>query len=215
LGTARTMPPQSDTFGGILIMKKEREQKYEAYNHRILWATAQKNLAKSRESENDALYFALSAMLMMYFSFEGYLNWLGNSIAPEVWEMEREFFNKPPYQGTLGKYLFLSKVLVLESPDKSKPPFQTVKDLQQLRDRAVHPRAERGTKNVKYSEGKFPQHHRSWLSTKVSAKKRDDAEKNIQQLVIELHQAAKVHYPDIVDTSEPFGGMLGFSITDD
>lgn len=195
-------------------MKKEREQKYEVYNHRILWATAQKNLAKSRESEDDALYFALSSMLMMYFSFEGYLNWLGHLIAPEVWEMERDFFKKPPYQGTLGKYLFLSKVLVLESPDKSKAPFQTVKDLQQLRDRAVHTRVETGNKEVRYSEGKFPPNHRSWLSTKVTTKKRDNAENDIQQLVSELHQAAKVHYPDIVLTSEPFGEMLGFSITD-
>ncbi len=195
-------------------MKKEREQKYETYNHRILWATAQKNLAQSRASENDALYFALSALLMMYFSFEGYLNWLGHLIAPEVWEIEKDFFNKPPYRGTLGKYLFLSKVLVLESPDKSKGPFQTVKELQQLRDKAVHPRVERGTKNVKYSEGKVPPRHRSWLSTKVSDQKRDIAEKNIQQLVNELHQAAKVHYPDIVDTSEPFVGILGFAITD-
>ena len=181
-------------------MKKEREQKYEIYNHRILWATAQKNLAMSRKPENDALYFALSAMLMMYFSFEGYLNWLGQSIAPEVWEMERDFFNKPPYQGTLGKYLFLTKVLVLESPDKSKGSFQTVKELQQLRDRAVHPIAERGTKNVKCSEGKFSPLHRSWLSTKVSAEKETSLKKNIQLLVNELHRAAKVHYPDIVDS---------------
>lgn len=195
-------------------MKKERKQKYEVYNNRILWATAQKILAKSRESENDVLYFALSAMLIMYFSFEGYLNWLGHSIAPEVWELERDFFNKPPYQGTLGKYLFLSKVLVLEPPDKSKGSFQTVKELQQLRDRAVHLRSECGTKNVRYSEGKFPPLHRSWLSTKVSAVKRDIAEKNIQQVVNELHQVAKLHYPDFVDTSEPFFGILGFNITD-
>lgn len=195
-------------------MKKERKQKYETYNHRILWATAQKNLAQSRESENDALYFALSAMLMMYFAFEGYLNWLGHFIAPEVWESEKDFFNKAPYQGTLGKYLFLSKVLVLEPPDKSKGPFQTVKELQQLRDKAVHPRAERGNKSVKFSEGKFPPTHRSWLSTKVSSQKRDKAENNIKHLVNELHQAAMVHYPDMIDTSEPFIGILGFDITD-
>ena len=138
-------------------------------------ATAQKNLVQSRETANDALYFALSAMLMMYFAFEGYLNWLGHLIAPEVWESEKNFFNKAPYQGTLGKYLFLSKVLVMEPLDKSKGPFQTVKDLQQLRDKA---------------------------------------EKNVRHLVNELHQVAKVHYPDVMDTSEPFIGILGFDITD-
>ena len=196
------------------IMKKEREQNYETYNHRILWTTAQKNIALSRDSENDALYFALSAMLMMYFAFEGYLNWLGYLIAPEVWEKEKEFFNRPPYQGTLGKYLFLSKVLVLQVPDKSGGPFQTVKELQQLRDKAVHPRTESGKRSVKFAEDKFPQNYRPWLSTKVSANKRDRAEKNIEALVNELHQAAKDHYPDIIDVTGPFSGMSGFDITD-
>jgi hypothetical protein len=136
-------------------------------------------------------------------------------LAPEVWEIERDFFNKPPYQGTLGKYAFLSKVLVLEPPDKSKGSFQTVKELQQLRNSAVHPQTERGTKKVKYSEGNFPPLNRSWLSTKVSAEKRDNSEKNIRQLINELHQAAMVHYPGIVDIKDPLFGILGFYITDE
>lgn len=195
-------------------MKKEREQKYEIYNHRILWTTAQKTLALSRESQVDSLYFALSAMLMMYFAFEGYLNWLGHLIAPEIWDKEKDFFNRPPYQGTLGKFLFLSKILILPIPNKSGGPFQTVKELQQLRDKAVHSRAESGKRNVKFPDGKFPPNYRSWLYTKVSAEKRDRAEKNIVALVNELHQAAKVHYPGIITVSEPFSGMLGFDITD-
>ena len=195
-------------------MKKEREQKYEIFNHRILWITAQKNLALSRDSENDALFFALSAMLMMYFAFEGYLNWLGHLIAPEVWDKEKDFFNRPPYQGTLGKYQFLSKVLVLQAPDKSVGPFQTVKELQQLRDKAVHPRTESGKRSVKFTEDKFPPNYRSWLSTKVSANKRDRAEKNIEALVNEIHQAARAHYPDLIKVTEPFSGMSGFNITD-
>ena len=164
------------------IMKKEREQKYEIYNHRILWITAHKNLALSRASEDDALFFALSAMLMMYFAFEGYLNWLGNLIAPEVWHNEKEFFNRPPYQATLGKYLYLSKILVLQAPNKSEGLFQTAKELQQLRDKVVHPRSESGKRSVKFAEGKFPRNYQSWLSTKVSAKKRDRAEKDIEAL---------------------------------
>jgi hypothetical protein len=197
------------------IMRKEREQKYESYNHRILWITAQKNLALSRDSEVDSLYFALSAMLMMYFAFEGYLNWLGHLIAPEVWDKEKDFFNRPPYQGTLGKYLFLSKVLVLPAPNKSGGPFQTAKELQQLRDKAVHPRTESGKRNVKFTEDNFPPNYRSWLSTKVSAKKRDRAEKNIEALVNELHHGAKAHYPGIITVTEPFSGRLSFDITDD
>jgi hypothetical protein len=171
-------------------------------------------LTLSRTSENDALFFSLSAMLMMYFAFEGYLNWLGLLIAPEVWDKEKEFFSRPPYQGTLGKYLYLSKVLVLQVPDKSEGPFQTAKELQQLRDKSVHPRSESGERNVKFVEGKFPPSYRSWLATKVSAKKRDRAEKDIKTLVNELHQAAKVHYPDMITVTEPFTDMLSFNITD-
>ena len=163
-------------------MKKEREQKYEIYNHRILWITANKNLTLSRTSEKDALFYSLSAMLMMYFAFEGYLNWLGSLVAPEIWCEEKEFFNKSPYQGTLGKYLFLSKILVLPAPTQSKRPFQTVKELQQLRDKAVHPRTESGKRNVKFVEGKFPPNYRSWLSTKVSAQKKDRQKKDVEAL---------------------------------
>ena len=133
---------------------------------------------------------------------------------PEVWDEEKDFFNRPPYQGTLGKYLFLAKVLVLKAPNKSGGSFQTVQELQQLRDKAVHPRTESGKRNVKFAEGNFPTNYRSWLSTKVSAKKRDKAEKDIKALVNELHQAARDHYPTIITVTEPFSGILGFDITD-
>lgn len=195
-------------------MKNERKQTFEIYNHRILWITAQKNLSLSRTPDNNALFYSLAAMLMMFFAFEGYLNWLGHLISPEIWDEEREFFNRPPYQGTLGKYLFLAKILVLPTPDQSKGPFKTVKELQILRDKAVHPRRESGTRNVKFTEGHFPPNYKSWLSEKVSSQKKDRAEKDIQALANELHQAAKVHYSNIITDSEPFTGILGSEITD-
>jgi hypothetical protein len=195
-------------------MKKEGEQEYEIYNHRILWTTAQKNLNSSRTSKDDSLYFALSAILMMYFAFEGYINWLGNLIAPDKWDNEREFFSRSPYQGTLGKYLFLSEHLSLPTPNKSDGPFQRVKDIQRLRDKAVHPKAESGERNVKFVEGTFPPNYRPWLSTKVSAKKRDQAEKDIEKLVNELHHAAQLQYSAIITVSEPFAGMLSFETTE-
>ena len=42
------------------IMEKEGKQKYEIYNHQILWITAHKNLTLSRTSEDDALFIIFS-----------------------------------------------------------------------------------------------------------------------------------------------------------
>jgi hypothetical protein len=75
-----------------MTMKKERKQSFETYNHRILWGAAEKNLGLAVPSNENAKYFALGAMFLFFSAFEGYLNWLGTRIAPEVWEDERQFF---------------------------------------------------------------------------------------------------------------------------
>ena len=152
-------------------MKKERQQKYEIYNHRILWMVAERNLQTATSSQKEATFHALGAMLLHFFAFEGYLNWLGNRIAPEVWKEEKEFFSRPPYRGSLGKYRFLAKVVRLPVPDVSHGPFQTAKDLLKLRDMAVHPKADAGNRLVKFADGNFPPHYGGRLAEKVSPRK--------------------------------------------
>lgn len=193
-------------------MKKELLEKYEVYNHRILWSTACKNLKLALEVPGDQMFFSLASMLLFYFAFEGYLNWIGDLIVPEVWKKERDFFSREPYQGTLGKYLFLCRMLGLPLPEASQGAFQRVKELQQLRDMAVHPRAERGRRAVKLAEGYFPPIYRRRLEEKVSLRKAEHAKKDLNSLCDELHKAARQHYPDIVTETEPFSGAFGFQI---
>jgi hypothetical protein len=152
-------------------------------------------------------------MLLHFFAFEGYLNWLGNRIAPEVWEEEKEFFSRSPYQGSLGKYCFLAKVVRLPAPDPSKEPFQTAKELLKLRDMAVHPKAEAGERLVKFAGGHFPPHHGGRLAEKVSPKKAVRARDHLSKLVEDLHREAKSAYPELVPEDQAFGRLLGHEIT--
>jgi len=159
------------------------------------------------------MFHALGAMLLYFFAFEGYLNWLGNRVAPEVWQEEREFFSRPPYQGGLGKYRFLAKVVRLPAPDASQGPFQTAKDLLKLRDMAVHPKAEAGDRLVKFADGHFPMDYRGRLAEKVSPKKAGRARDHLAELAEDLHREAKASYPELVWEDEAFGRSLGSCIT--
>jgi len=194
-------------------VKKERQQKYEIYNHRILWKVADLNSQAATSPEKGAKYHALGAMLLYFFAFEGYLNWLGNRIAPEVWEEERKFFSCPPYQGSLGKYRFLAKILCLPSPDASSGAFQTAKELLKLRDMAVHLKAEAGDRLVKFAEGHFPPHYGGRLAEKVSPRKASRARDHLSELAEGLHRGANLAYPELVWENQAFGLSLACGIT--
>lgn len=194
-------------------MKKTTNQTFETYNHRILWEAADKNLQLATSSSNDRKYFALGGMFLFFAAFEGYLNWLGTRIAPEVWEDERQFFSRAPYQGTIGKYRFLAKILNLPVADASKGPFQTLKKLRKLRDMVAHPKPEAGTRSVKVKEGHFPPHHQGNLAKNISPNAASEAKDHLKKLAEQLHSEAKRLYPDSVRESEAFGSMLGYETT--
>jgi hypothetical protein len=194
-------------------MKKVQTQTYETYNHRILWQTAEKNLQLVAPLNKDAMFFALGAMFLFFAAFEGYLNWLGNRIAPETWKDEKRFFSRSPFQGTLGKYKYLAKILELPIPDKSQGPFKTAHGLLKLRNMVAHPKPEEGEKQVKVPEGDFPPLYQCELEKEVSPEAACLAEKHLKILADELHCKAKQTYSDIVHESSAFGSLLGMEIT--
>ena len=65
--------------------------------HRLLWECClrQSEVAEiARKDKSGPLYFELSAMLMAYFTYEAYLNFLGERVAPEAWKDERTYFTE-------------------------------------------------------------------------------------------------------------------------
>lgn len=194
-------------------MKRKRKQEYESYNHRILWCAASKNLAMANTTSADSKYGALGAMLMAYLAFEGYLNWLGGRISPDVWSSEREFFSRKPYQGTMGKHLFLTTVLHLKKPNVSKRPYQTATDLGRFRNAVTHSKPDAGRRDVIIADGECPNIYESKLGKQVTKKAAQRALDDIASLVDELHGAAREFFPEIVPEQQPFDGSLATSVT--
>ncbi len=195
-------------------MKIERQRTFETYNHRILWGAAERNLRLATSSNEDGKFFALGAMFLFFAAFEGYLNWLGTRITPEVWKDERQFFSRVPFQGTLGKYQFLAKHLRLPTPDPSEGPFQTAKELLKLRDMVAHPKTEEGEKPVKFTEEHFPPLYQSELEKRVSPDAASRAKDHLKTLAEDLHREAKQAYSSNVKETSAFGPLLGIEITD-
>ena len=151
---------------------------------------------------------------MIYFSLEAYLNYLISLIAPEAYENEREFFSRRPYQGTLGKYIFLRRMLSMTTPNMGRRPHQTVKELQKLRDLAVHAKPERGERMVNVKKEHHPEEYIPRMGRAVTKGKADRALKDIKVIVNDLHAYARKHYPDTLQSDNPLGIIFSCSITD-
>lgn len=196
------------------MSKKSRTQKYEVYNYKILWSLAKKNLIIAQEQSSDAKTFSLGAMLFIYFTFEGYLNWIGSLIAPKVWSNERSFFSKRSYKGTLGKYRYLRKLLHLPEPDFSKGAVQTLRSLEKLRNDAVHSKQERGTRVIKFHKDHHPPDYEGNLAKLVSLSKAERTMRHCEEVINELHVKAHECFPDLITESTALECFLGFEITD-
>ena len=111
------------------------------YPHRMLWHGASMLHKAAPNIERGGLYADMAASLFLYLALEGFLNHLGEQIAPDEWAKERQFFSQEPYAGTLGKLDFVAERVDL-AVKKDYRPYQTIKRLHALRQGIVHPRTE-------------------------------------------------------------------------
>lgn len=66
----------------------------ELFTHKILWACCEQQFKAADEANSKkegTIYHELSAMLFAYLSYEAYINFLGEKVAPDAWEDERNF----------------------------------------------------------------------------------------------------------------------------
>jgi hypothetical protein len=194
------------------VLTENLKQKYGVLNHRLLWMAACENLAAAKEKAEDAFLFNMAAMVMGYFAFEGYLNWLGALIVPEVWKDERHFFNKKPFCGTIGKYHYLMKTADQPIPEPAQRPYLNLTHLSDLRNTIAHCRPEIGERNIGISqETGQPDDYEPYLLTNVTPENAQQALEDVQQLLRVLHEGARKHYE--VPYAEPFGKMWSWSCT--
>ena len=75
-------------------MARRHEITGEVFTHQYLWNCATTLLAQPETKSSKDMYYQMAGMVMAYFTFEAYLNFVGSSVEPTAWKDERKFFSK-------------------------------------------------------------------------------------------------------------------------
>jgi hypothetical protein len=148
-------------------------------------------IMKTEQNPQGSYYTTMSALLLTAFTFEAYLNHLG--------EKTIKFWKEIDPIKIMDKYIVLCKNLNL-TPDFSKRPYQTLRTLFKFRNAIAHGKSQvlQETKNVSSQDDPHnhtPKAHWEEFSILDNAKR---AKKDISQIITELHKAAGLgDYPFI------------------
>ena len=148
-------------------------------------------IIKTEQEPKGSYYTTMSALLLTAFTFEAYLNHLG--------EKTIKFWGEIESIKVIDKYSVLCKNLNL-SPDFSNRPYQTLKTLFKFRNAIAHGKSQilQETKEVSSQDDPHdhtPKAHWEEHSILENAKRAKD---DISQIITELHKAAGLgDYPFI------------------
>jgi hypothetical protein len=173
--------------------KLVEETEGEEYLHKYVWRVVQRQIDYAEANPKGALYDDLTAMVFAFHTIEGYLNYLGEKIAPDLWRDEKILFRD---NGVTGKLAALCERCGLVVPDYGKRPYSTVSELKKLRNAVAHPKTRKTGGKVEYDEHKppplFPE---SYLSKMVSHQRAIRARDDVKDITDQLHAAAREKFP--------------------
>lgn len=184
---------------------------HESFAHRILWECAQQHLAHAKKEVQGSWYFHLSALLMAYLAYEAYLNYLGETVAPEVWAKARDVFSRDPYRGTHGKLVLLLERYNLAQPDFQSRPSSCVFELRALRDEVVHARPHRTKHVALHRADKLPPPAPGWLHHLVTKARANRLLGDLEAFIEDLHKRFRstedghLLWPTVLKGSLAFG----------
>ena len=115
-------------------MAKRIDVEEEIYTHEYLWRSSTYLVEKAGEPGADYRQL-IPALLMSFLAFEAFVNFLGHTIAPDLWVDEKKNFKG---KGLEGKLSAISDRLPSFRWEKGKPPYQSVKALEAYRDMVSH-----------------------------------------------------------------------------
>lgn len=181
------------------------------YTHQALW-TGANVLRELGKDPAGGLFASVASALFAYIAFEGFLNDLGETLAPEAWKGERSFFAKRPYKGTMGKLAFLAQEAGYDL-DKGRRPYTTLRQLDRRRSGLVHPRTVRLSKSIAFQDAReIPR----WLDTDTltfaTDKFLEKVLSDLPELGTALLNAARKTKPKAMRSypTKAFTGIIGF-----
>lgn len=180
------------------------------FPHRMLWGV----LADLREElVQDPRFLrsvGVAALLVAHNCFEGYLNYAGELLLPEVWAGERRSFGSEPYRGVMGKCHRLAHELSVTLERRGRP-YRTVRQLQVWRNGVVHPKVERLERIVSFEDPKYLRNLQTQFFRQVTLKFVDCVTADVESLCDLLQTAAHMQHPGKFLGPGSFKGILGMT----
>jgi hypothetical protein len=160
----------------------------EEYLHKIAWVVVKRQIAHAEANPKGRPHDYLVAMVFAFHCMEGYLNFIGEKIAPELWADEKTAFRDT---GLTGKLTAICERCGIHVPKKG-----TLSELKTLRDRMAHPKIYKTSKTVEFAEDNPPPlFAKSYLSSLVSHQKALKARDDVKRIADEIHGAAVSRFP--------------------
>lgn len=164
----------------------------EEYVHKTVWRVAQRQLANAEANPTGGMMDYLVALVFVSHAMEGYANYLGDKVAPEIWKDERTRFPG----GLTDKFEALHEICALPAIERGNRPWQTIRGLKELRDSIAHPRIRVACKKTEFVADKEPPlFAKSWLDSVVSKTMAVRAIEDAHAIADRLHNAAMTRFP--------------------
>jgi hypothetical protein len=192
-----------------MITKQQFEEKSdgEEYLHMAAWAVVLRQFEHAAAVPCGSLYDRLVAMVFAFHSLEGFLNFVGDKIAPQVWANEREVFKDSGFAGKLADIYERCDISV---PEKGRRPYSTIIELEELRNAMAHPKTVKTQDTMKFVEGKQPPYFaKSYLEKVVTIENALRAHHDVKQIADEIHKAAHAKFPHVDLGSHALEGIHG------
>jgi hypothetical protein len=178
------------------------------HTHEFLWSDLE-DLWRLIEDEPQAARGVFTGTLVLLFAcFEAHLNFLGETLFPDIWKQTRLHFGRPPHRGTLGKLAYLAAKLSLPL-DRSRKPYSTVAELQRRRHMLVHPLVENREHRVEFKDASELRLSESRYDRIATQRFLLRARAAVQEMADRLQKAAFEQFPGKVFGQRAFSGFLG------
>ncbi len=193
----------------------------ETFTHKTLWECCLRQMDAAKRRKKGQQYFHITAMLMAYLTYEAYINFLGDRFARDIWKNEREFFSKKnnKYKGIEGKLKLLQERCPLTGIKKGQRPYQTIKELKELRDFLSHCKPDKYTRTIVHHRDNEPPLFGNYdkISSFVSEAKAKIAVIDTEEFIEFLHKQAAKQAKKIKDIwfgEKALAGIRGHSFSD-
>lgn len=112
------------------------------FSYEILWraAHAALSMAEIKDPRIRVDHLSIHSILTAFLAFEGFINFVGDEVAPEIWSKEREFFSDKKFRGIVGKIEYLFTLFPNMELQKEKEPYLTFGRVKETRDNLAHNR---------------------------------------------------------------------------